>query len=62
MSKHKGSDQRNKGADQRQQGAGQNRDSARPQEGGAHDRGAQQVRQHQHGHEAGKPHADEHNR
>ena len=60
MSKHKGSDQRNKGADQRQQGAGQNRDPARQQEGGAHDRGAQQGRQH--GHEPGKPHTDDHNR
>jgi hypothetical protein len=60
MSKHKGQDQRNKGADQRQQGAGQNRDAARQQEGGAQDRGAQQARPQ--GHEAGKPHADEHNR
>jgi hypothetical protein len=61
MSKHKGDDRRGKPAQQQPgQAANQNRDGRRPQDGGAHERGAQQDRQR--GQEPGRPPSGEQNR
>jgi hypothetical protein len=60
MSKHKGDDQRGRPAQQQGQPANQNRDARKPQEGGAHDRGAQQDRQR--GQEPGRHQGGDHNR